>query len=381
MPAPVRSSTATGHIRPGRRAAPASSQETRPLCSRTGNPLAGGERGHELVRNARPRRAPGIRSPSLSARMERTGFLRSIPRAVAAALAPLLLALAACGGADARDPSTASAAVQVTDDAGETVRLDAPARRIVSLVPSATETLVALGAGDRIVGRTDYDAAPEVAHVPSVGGGIDPGMETLASLRPDLVVGWASQGGSPLRDQLRALGIPLLTVATEDTADIHRAITHLGALTGRGAAADSLARGLRASLDSVRASVAGRPTRSVFFVVGDDPVMTAGPGTFIHQLLETAGARNVFADAGQRWPQVSMEELVRRQPELILVPRYGDGDPAKALAGRPGWRELRAVREGRVVVVPADVVNRPGPAIGRSARILRDAIHPEAGEG
>ncbi len=300
------------------------------------------------------------------------------------ALLPLLslLFLAACGGDGAAraDDAPADSAVSLVDDAGRTVQLPRPARRIVSLIPSATETLVALGATDRLVGRTDFDHGPAVDGLPSVGGGMDPSMEALLALRPDLVLGWETRGDQPVGRRLAELGIPAFMVSVEDTTDVFRTVANLGRLTGRDDAADSLAAALRLQLTEVRASVAARPQPTVFFLVWNDPPMTAGPGTFISQLVGVAGGRNVFADAGSDWPNVSLEAIVRRDPDFLVLPQgeKGGAHDVVRLRGEPGWREMRAMREGRTILVPANLMNRPGPRMGEAARRLRDALHSEA---
>lgn len=301
------------------------------------------------------------------------------------AFLPLLsiLLLAGCGGdgASARpDPAAGEAGVVLTDDAGREVRLPRPAARIVSLVPSATETLLAIGAGDRLVGRTDFDTHPALGRLPSVGGGMDPSVETLAALRPDLVIGWETRGDQRTRRRLEELGIPVFAVEVDDTAAVFRAVASLGALAGRTGGADSLAAGLRRELAEVRASVAGRPRPTVFFLVWNDPPMTAGPSTFISQVLGVAGGRNVFADLAGEWPNVSLEEIVRRQPDYLVLPQgeKGGAHDLDKLRGAPGWRELRAMREGRAVAVDSELMNRPGPRLGEAARALRDALHPDA---
>lgn len=290
----------------------------------------------------------------------------------------LAATLCACGGGAERAGSSASSTLLVVDDAGDTLRLASPARRIVSLAPNATETLVAIGARPQLVGRSDYDTGLGVDSVASVGGALDPSLERLIALRPDLVIGWHSAGANPVRDRLREMGIPFLAVRTTDTTDIFHTIGVLGRVTGRDASADSVAAAVRSQLAAVRASVAGRPARSAFYVVGDEPLMTAGPGTFTVQLMEIAGGRTAFPDATGQPQYVSMEELVRRQPEVILLP-VGDGGDARVaeLAGRPGWRELNAFRAGTVRALPADEVNRMGPGIGQTARRFRDALHPD----
>lgn len=315
--------------------------------------------------------------------------MRPIAARLRLAIPALAAALAACGGsgdAGARRPAASTAdsvspverPVSVVDDAGRTVTLPRPARRIIALVPAVTETVIALGAGDRLVGRTDYDRGPAVERLPSVGGGLDPSIETLVSLHPDLVLGWETSGRTELRDRLSALGIPVFAIKTEDTTDVFRSIRNLGRLTAREHAADSAAAAIRRGLDEVRASVAGAARPTVFFMVWNDPPMTAGPKTFVSQVIEVAGGRNVFADQAALWPNVALEEIVRRQPGFVVVPVGEQGAVRlEALKTAVGWRELRALREGRGVSVPAQVVNQPGPHLAEAARAMRDAIHPE----
>jgi cobalamin transport system substrate-binding protein len=302
--------------------------------------------------------------------------LRTAIAALAAAL------LAGCGGRADTGARTSGAAadssISIADDAGRTVTLARPARRIVALIPAVTETVIALGAGDRLVGRTDYDRGEMVERLPSVGGGLDPSIEKLVSLHPDLVLGWETTGRTDLRDRLTALGIPVFSTKIEDTTDVFRTLRSLGRLTGRGRAADSVAASIRRELDAVRASVASAPRPSVLFIVWNDPPMTAGPRTFVSQVIGVAGGRNAFADQAALWPNVSLEEIVRRQPDFVLVPVGEQGTVRlEALKTQVGWRELRALQQGRGVPVPAQIVNQPGPHLAEAARAIRDAIHPE----
>jgi iron complex transport system substrate-binding protein len=307
--------------------------------------------------------------------------ITSLPRLLRAALAAALPALAACGGGDATArppaPSAASATVQVTDDAKQLVRLERPATRIVSLIPSATDLLVAMGARGQLAGRTDFDKDSAVAALPSVGGGLDPSLEALVALRPDLVISFETQGDAALRTRLREMGIPVYALAAQDTADIFRALANLGTLAGRRPAADSVAGMMRAELEAVRRSVAGRPAPSVLYVAWVDPPMVAGPTTFLSELVTLAGGRPVFHDVQQEWPQVSIEEIVSRKPQVVIIPSGAGAEfSADALRTAPGWRELAASPGTRVAEVPVAVVNRPGPRLGEAARALRDAIHP-----
>jgi iron complex transport system substrate-binding protein len=292
-------------------------------------------------------------------------------------------AVVACGTNRANDERAAAASgralesIELTDDAGQVVRLEQPAQRVISLVPSATETLIAIGAGKQIVARTRYDVDPEVAALPSVGGSVDPSIEAILSLHPDLVIAWESDKRQAIRQKLLTLGIPIFILRTQDTTDIFRGIASLGRLTAHDSAARSVAASIRATLAGIQRSVAGRPRPSVFYVVYNDPPMTAGPQTFIGQLISVAGARSIFSDSLQLWPNVAMEEIVRRDPDILVVPvgefRNNSLERFQKLAG---WRDLRAVREGHVVAVPADLVSRPSPSIARSARVLLAAFHP-----
>lgn len=314
-------------------------------------------------------------------------FRRSADRAGVIAVACLF---AACGETSSRAPSTvgdavrhdttshpAVGAVEATDDAGRIVRLSQPARRIVSLLPSVTEALVAMGAGDLLVARTDFDEAA-VGHLPSVGGGLTPSLELIASVRPDLVVVWEETAGARIRPRLEALGIPVFAARTLDTADIFANIEAMGTLTGMKQPADSLAAWIRREFEAISASVEGRRRPKVLYLVGLDPTIVAGPNLFIGEALTIAGAENVFPEIVAESPQMSQEEILRRRPEIVLVPSSGPGSAAiERLIAAPGWAELHRAGATRFHAVPADVMHRPGPGIVAAAWLLRDAIHPE----
>ena len=296
----------------------------------------------------------------------------------------LLLALgAACGGAADHDrPSESLPAddahwVEAVDDAGRLVRLPAPATRVISLLPAVTETLVAMGATDKLVARTEYDVGP-LGHLPSIGGGLTPSLELLASLRPDLVIAWEESGLARVRPRLEELGIPVFAAQTQDTAGIYANIERLGRLVGRGEQADSLAAWMRAELAAVRASVADREAPEVLYLIGVDPPIVAGPNVFIGEILSLAGGRNAFPELREESPQMSLEEVVRRRPELVLFPSSGPGGTdAGRLRAAPGWSELARAGTTRFHALPAELLHRPGPSIVEAAWILRDAIHPD----
>jgi len=268
--------------------------------------------------------------------------------------------------------------IELTDDVGQSLHLAGPARRIISLIPSATETVMGLGATDRLLARTRYDREDGLAHLPMVGGGLDPSAEAIVQLRPDPVLLWSSDKRSDLRRQLEGAGIATGALSLEDTSDAYRAIAWLGRALDLPRTADSVLRSLRASLDSTAAMARRRPRRRVFYVVYNDPPMTAGPRTFIGQILNLAGGDNIFADVSTNWPTVSLEDVVRRQPDVVVLP-VGEM-PARTierLRTESGWRELQAVQRGCVGQVEADAVNRPGPNLARAARRLFEVIHLE----
>lgn len=261
-----------------------------------------------------------------------------------------------------------------------------PRARIVSLVPAVTETLVAIGAADRLVARTRYDEDPVLADLPSVGGGIDPSLEFLAQLEPDLVVLWASgASGVLLEDRLDEIGLDWYAAAIRTVDDFRRHARNLGHLVGLPTAADSVIARVERDFGAAARSWSGREAVEVVYVVQQEPPMTAGPGTFLDSLLGAAGAVNAFSDIVGSWPLVSMEEVVRRDPDYVIVPVQGYGTPEvrpdyrdpsiERLRGRPGWAAVPAVAAGRVISVDGSLFGRPGPRMGEAALYLATRLH------
>jgi len=297
--------------------------------------------------------------------------------------ASLAAAVAPAGCTEGRRAAVATDAV--IDDRGRPHDVTVPRTRIVSLIPSATETLVAIGAGDLLVARTRYDEAPEVADLPSVGGGIDPSLEFLAALAPELVVLWASgANGLRLGHRLDEVGVEWYGVALETVDDFRRHARNLGRLVGLAKRADSLVARVEDQLEAAAGSREGGDPVTVFYVVQADPPMTVGPGTFLDSVLAAAGAVNAFGDIRGKWPLVSLEEVVWRDPEYVIVPVPGYGTPgappgyrdpsAARLAGRPGWSAVPAVAGGRVISVDAALFGRPGPRMGGAALYLASRL-------
>jgi iron complex transport system substrate-binding protein len=261
---------------------------------------------------------------------------------------------------------------ELIDDAGTPTTLPAPPRRIVSLIPATTELLFALGAGDRVVGRTtwcDYPAA--AARVPDLGNGIEPNVEAVVAARPDLVLLYKSGANRGAAERLRALGFPTLELATDRIADIGRITRLLGQALGMREAAESLVGHTERDLALASKSPdlpSFRPT--VFILVWDRPAMTLGRGSFLSEIVERAGARNLFDELPSSSAQISVEAVAARDPDFILV--SSEGEPA--IASRPEWRVVRAVRERRFLRVRGSEFNRPSPRVGLAVRELIAAL-------
>lgn len=259
----------------------------------------------------------------------------------------------------------------IVDDFGDTVRLAAPAMRIVSLNPVTTELLFALGAGERLVGRTRWDLHPPAARaVPDLGDGMGPNVEAVLGQRPDLVVLYATPSNRAASEQLRRAGVMTVSVRTDRIADLARIARVLAHLTGDSARGALVVDTVSASLAAVRARADTSRGPVAFWHVWDAPLMTIGGGSFLGELLTIAGVRNAFGDADAPSPQVSLEEVARRDPDVILAGPLA----AARIRAHPSWAALRAVREGRVLVVDTTLVGRPGVRMGEAARHLRALI-------
>ena len=286
-----------------------------------------------------------------------------------------LLSVWACAGAES--PHLPSGDGAIVDDLGRTVTVDSPPSRIVALVPSVTDLILALGEIDRLVARTRYDTDPRLAALPAVGGGLDPHIETIIGLRPDLVVVWPG-ADQPLIGQLDAAGIAVYGAGSQSLEDQERHTRQIGRLLGVEARADSLLAHLDSSFAALATALAGVPVVSALYVAWHDPPMTTGPGTFVDSIVSVAGGRNIFDDAASDWPQVNMEEIVTRDPDVLIIPVPATSDSATVawVHQTPGWRDLRAVRTGRVLLVDSELFSRPGPRIIDAAKQLAELLHP-----
>jgi iron complex transport system substrate-binding protein len=271
-------------------------------------------------------------------------------------------------------PTLEQGALVVRDYAGREVRMARPAQRVVSLLPTVTDLMLAMGLEHRLIARTDFDTDQRLAHLPSLGGGLTPSVEWLAQVKPDLVIAWPDQGTRSLVERLASVGVPVYSARTESIADTYRVLGDLGTLLGIRQQTDSLGNSIRGALDSVRAATSTRAPAKVAYVVGLDPPMVAASATFIDELISIAGGRNIFPEL-RLWPQVNLEELLQRDPDVVVIADTGSEEPVAMLRRLPGWRELRAVRAGRVHRVSPYFFNRSGPTMPSAARELARFFH------
>lgn len=259
----------------------------------------------------------------------------------------------------------------VRDGAGLPVSVPAPARRVASLMSSATEIIISLGAADRVVARTRYDTSGAVARAANMGGGIDPSVEVLLSARPDLFIAWKGQATTAVVNRMRALGVPVYLVETTDTTALFATVRDLGALLGVAPRAAAAMDQLRAELRAVQLQARGQSRPKAVYVISRSPVIVAAARSFMAELISVAGADNPFSDIAGDFPTLSLEAFLARDPDVLIVGRRGRGmRELDLLRAAPGWRDLRAVRNGAVVEVDGEQWGRPTLRVGELVRDL-----------
>ncbi|PWH19096.1 MAG: hypothetical protein DDG59_04255 [Anaerolineae bacterium] len=281
-------------------------------------------------------------------------------------------------------PEPTPQAIRLQDGLGVQVELSAVAQRIVSLAPSNTEILFALGAGNQVVGRDSFSDYPaEALQIKDVGGGFgNLDTETIVALQPDLVL--ASPLTAPEQVQgLRDLGLTVFVLPNPlQFDDLYVNLINVGTLTGRSQEAERLVAQLKQRVQSVEEKLVGIDQRPLVFyeIDGTDPnaPWTAGPNTFIDMLITKAGGLNFGHELQGEWVQVSLEEILRRDPDLILL---GDaiwgGVTVESVVARPGWSELSAVKNQRVYPFDDNIVSRPGPRLVDGLEALAKLFHPD----
>ena len=268
----------------------------------------------------------------------------------------------------------------VVDMLGRSVSITAGPLRVVSLAPSLTEIVFALGRGDWLVGVTDFcDYPPEARSKPKIGGSMTPDLERVVRLRPDLVLATAEGNPRDTVAQLTRLRIPVFAVKPDGYAGVLASMEAVGRAMQAEAAATTLVRDIQRRMVAVASAVAGQPHPRVLYLVWTDPLIAAGPLTYIHDLIEMAGGANVVRERSVPYPRLGWEAVVRAAPEVILVASHGQGSDHRPVGQAwKEWQSVPAVRTGRVLAVPGDTIHRPGPRVVEGVERLARAIHPEA---
>jgi len=301
----------------------------------------------------------------------------------------IIVALACChavraAGSAVQAASDKRAVKIVTDETGRRVAIPLSVQHIVTLAPNLTETIYALGLEDKLAGDTSYCDTPAAAKLkPHVGSPQTPSLEAIVALHPDLVLATTSINRPETVDALARLGIAVYTSDPHTVRGMLDSIARMADLVGAGEQGAALVAQLQARLDAVHARIAELPLVHVLFVVWEDPLITIGQNTFIADALRWAGAESAIV-AEQNWPQLSIEEVVRVQPEyIVLTPNHAESDAAsksselESLRARPAWKALKAVELGHIVVA-SDEFDRPSPGLIGAIEQLARELHPEA---
>ena len=284
------------------------------------------------------------------------------------ALLVVVLVLAACTHAE-------QAASALRDDFDNPITIPAVApSRIVSLNPATTEILFTLGAGSRLIGRTKFDFWPDSAkYVPDLGNGINPNVEAILGTHPDLVVLYASRDNRPAATRLSAAGIKTVSLKNDHISDFARTTMLLGRILHDTVRAAVVRDSVQHTLDRVARATSGVKRPTVFWHIWDAPLITVGSGSFMDELVNIAGATNVYRDINGPSGEITLEDVARRDPDFILAGPIG----TRAIESDPRWKIVRAAREQKILTVDTTLVARPAVRLGEAAVSLARQLHPE----
>ena len=273
--------------------------------------------------------------------------------------------------------SVAAFARIVKDQTGRNVNVPDRPQRLVSLAPNITEIVYALGLGDELVGDTDYcDFPPEAKNKPHVGTMLNPSLERIVALKPDLALGTPEANRRETADQLERLGIPVYGVTANTLAGTLTSIEDLGRILGRGAEAGKLVAQMQAGIDRIEKRIEGQPKPKVLFVVWYRPLITVGPKTFIADVIRAAGGIPIGENLTGEWPRLTLEALLPENPGVIILPKTDSFAPSmEEFQTLPGWKELEAVKAGRMFFVSESIL-RPGPRLVDALDELAGILHP-----
>jgi iron complex transport system substrate-binding protein len=271
----------------------------------------------------------------------------------------------------------------LTDDLGREISLSTLPQRVVSLAPSNTEILFAVGAGDQVVGVTQYcNYPPETQDKEQIGGfsANTINVEKIVALEPDLVLA-AGEIHEPVIEALEHLNIPVYALDPNTLDEVYTSIELVGHLTGHQGEANRVVADMKDRVASVTERIATIPEEerlSVYWEVFDEPRMTTGPSTFTGQLIELAGGVNIFAEVSEAYPQISDEEVIGRNPAVIMGPEtMGEKLTIETVAQRPGWDQIDAVQNARIYLFDGDMVTRSGPRLAQVLEVMAQALYPD----
>ncbi len=268
------------------------------------------------------------------------------------------------------------AARTVTDELGRTVQVPEHPHRLICLMPSVVDDVYALGAGADVIGVPRYTKYPaEAGTKPSIGFPLAPSIETIVAMHPDLVLEDANMSSPDTLRSLERLGIPVFMVAPHQFQDIYRSLAAIGQALNRQQAARELIARLQAREAAVRRRVSGKPVISVLMPVGFDPVITFGKQAFLTGLIAIAGGRSVTADLPQDWTQISLEAVLARAPQALLLVRGSQSMPVEQILNLPGWSNVPAIRNRRIYYVD-DRIELPCPVVFDALEELAKELHP-----
>ena len=263
----------------------------------------------------------------------------------------------------------------VKDELGRAMEVPDHPHRVVCMVPSVVDIVYSLGAGEDVVAISDFTKYPkEALQKPSIGLPLNPSVETIIALHPDLALGTGDLNSMEFAGHLQRLGIPVFMVDPHGIEGIYASILSLGNALNRDTDASGLVARLRARVNAVKARVADKPKVRVFMAIWYEPVMTIGKRAFISELIEAAGGLSVTDDIAQEWPQVSLETVVSRQPDALVFMR-GAAITLEELKGRPGWEHLKAVQQSRIFYTD-DRIELPSPVAFDALEDLAKQFHP-----
>jgi len=263
------------------------------------------------------------------------------------------------------------------DDAGRRVYLAKAPSRIISLAPSVTEMLFAIGAGTQVVGVTQFCDFPAEAKQKTKVGYTNPNLESLVALDPDLIVAPQEFLKPDLIGKLEQLKIPVFILADRTVEDVFAHIQTLGRMLDRSTEATALGMDLRQHIARIKARTQSAVPVRVLYVLNSEPLITVGPGSFIDQLIGLAGGVNVATKSATPYPRLSMEVVLQENPEILVFPTgKAEGISESEQQTWRKWSTLTAVKRGNLRQIPADLLNRPGPRIGKALELLADLFHP-----